>query len=757
MSISLEKIYDLLITRIGLLVIPRRGKDLEIRQLTNTKKGNYTNKQRDTSGTNVGAFQKANALFLEDVFADNAAWSVDLVRNGVIKTGGGVPEKVLNMLDLLSRGKLAEEEEYLKKLLNCSLIYRISKDHNLEQVNNDSDVIKEEVMTELEMRIQSKYCIEFENQKHEITEMIEKELRLMLNQYDTGIKKVIDVCELLLISISVCVCEFENENANKKREEIDFGQNRVKEYLLTRTSRLEQNELSSELMLYFERLWNECGTLSIRDSDDGRTQIEKYVYPNFTYGNEPRKNPTEIKQDKSWKRILIAESGLGKSSFVDMITGVSVYEDICNTIENRDESTHLKIQELNSFLSVNRKYIPILIRAGQFVHQSENDIKDLLQCIIGGPTRDQFEEWIQEINYQSDRRTLLLVDALDELELEERKYFVRLIDEFADSLMNVCVLATCRPIERTYLASSHLFRGMEEWRVEPFDRQQMRDFIFAKIKQDPNAKSVNADELLDGIIKNRYLKELASNPHMLEKMLIHGYYKGNRTGLSTIDFLVKDLISRRWDKLFLEFPLVEVSDFTIILSGIAYEMMRNEKISVEKAKLTDLFFRVSINAGMNDKFPEGMFREIVNKMNNAAGLLIFERDGYKFQYPVFLTYLAANWIYYQIGYLSSKKKYQESAAIDELVADNSINIQWRNTYVMLFSVFESELARNEITSMVLFQYLLCIGMGTDEPEVRNQIVGIFNDLKNCTFGNNNIVTSSLLSKCIDEYVKYVEG
>lgn len=70
MNISLGRIYDVLITEIGVLTIPRED-HYEIRNLSNISKKTMFTSSRDTSGTNIGALYKANALFKIDIYTEH--------------------------------------------------------------------------------------------------------------------------------------------------------------------------------------------------------------------------------------------------------------------------------------------------------------------------------------------------------------------------------------------------------------------------------------------------------------------------------------------------------------------------------------------------------------------------------------------------------------------------------------------------------------------------------------------------------------
>ena len=334
----------------------------------------------------------------------------------------------------------------------------------------------------------------------------------------------------------------------------------------------------------------------------------------------------------------------------------------------------------------------------------------------------------------------------------QRDSFLSGLNELVEKLGRVDFLVTCRPIDRSFFERNRLFRGIEEWRQEPFDREQMKKFVEAKIKADTRGVNKDANILLDNIVKNDYLKILSSNPYMLEKMLVHDYSTGNNSAYSTIHFLVDNLIDRRWDKLFNEFR-IESRDFTIILAGIAYEMVYRQKTIIGKVNLVGEFLRMAIAADLADKFPEEMFREIVSRMNNAAGLLIYENEGYKFQYQIFASYLSAEWIYYQVV----KNKSRDANVLEDLLPSSVNSGLWADVITILFTIIYENEPRNEFLSTNLFRKILCSGMGTNETESKSRVQNIFDSLKQRAFGENNIISDTEMRTCIEEFGRISKG
>lgn len=746
MSLSLREIYDVLITEIGILTIPRNG-EYEVRSLT--KKSSES--LRDNSGTNVGSHRKANALFKSDIYFEVAPAIKDLVDNGIIKPNGNAQGAALAMLSFLTVGKLKDEIEYIEKVIHMSIVYRVALNENIHGIDRNRGTIREDELSAIESDIHNKYENQYIILKNPIIEKIRIKMENMLSEYVSEFSlqpSRLSLSELCVVCISVCVSSFEVD-IRRNRDEITEKQTEIKNYLK------ELNELKAGGLLplvvkeYYLSLWNECSMLKIRDRDDERTQIEKYIYPHFTYNKEKKESPVVFARNN--KRIIIAESGLGKSSYLDMLTSVSIYRDVCAYIEI-DKNNREKIEELEKSIQLKNLIVPVLIRGGDYQYQEEMLFGGMLDCVIGGPTAEKFNEWITEISQLKERRVIVMVDAIDEIDYLQRDSFLSGLNELVEKLGRVDLLVTCRPIDRSFFERNRLFRGIEEWRLEPFDREQMKKFVEAKIKADTRGVNKDANILLDNIVKNDYLKILSSNPYMLEKMLVHDYSTGNNSAYSTIHFLVDNLIDRRWDKLFNEFR-IESRDFTIILAGIAYEMVYRQKTIIGKVNLVGEFLRMAIAADLADKFPEEMFREIVSRMNNAAGLLIYENEGYKFQYQIFASYLSAEWIYYQVV----KNKSRDANVLEDLLPSSVNSGLWADVITILFTIIYENEPRNEFLSTNLFRKILCAGMGTNETESKSRVQNIFDSLKQRAFGENNIISDTEMRTCIEEFGRISKG
>ncbi len=755
MNVSLKELYDLLITEIGVLAIPRTipgnsghraYEQYEIRSLTKTS----AESRRDNSGVNIGSHHKANALFKEDVYFEHAPAVKDLVDHGTVKPNGNAQGVVLAMLDLLSEGRLRDETAYLEKLIHTSITYRTALNENLRSADRKGTSIKEDRYDKIEQEIHEAYEASFLQARDFIAEKLTHKMRGMLSEHagefpiQTG---DLSLAELCTVCIAVCVCTLEVGSITRSKDVIREKQAEIRGYVLE----LARSKTSPVLREYYSNLWAECSMLKIRDSSDERTQMEKYIYPHFTCNREQKSSPAAFEKGRSSRRMVIAESGLGKSSYLDMLTSVAVYRDLDLSMEI-NEKNRKKIEELEKQIQLEERIVPVLIRAGEYQHQEGRLFGGLLDCVVGGPSEKAFPGWRDAMAHQKDRRLILMVDALDEIDHLQRDSFLRGLNEFAEELACTDILAMCRPIDRSSFERNRLFRGMEEWRLEPFDRQQMKAFVEARIKADTRGIERDADRLLDNILHNEYRQVLSFNPYMLEKMLVHDYSTGNSTAYSTMDFLVANLIARRWDRLFAELK-IEAGEFTTILGGVAHDMMCKNQAIIGRANLVDEFMKMAKAAELDDKFPEEMFREIVGRMNNAAGLLIYENEGYKFQYPVFASYLSAKWICYQC----IKNRTKDANLLEDLLPPRIRSGAWADVVIMLFTIACEIGPRNEFLSTVLFRKILCMGMGTTESACRAQVNRIFHHLEQRIFGENHILSDGELRTCMEEFSRFTEG
>ena len=152
MSLSLKEIYDVLITEIGVIAIPRNNQ-YRIKSLTRVS---YDNK-RNTSGTNIGAYQKANALFKSDFYSKNVAAVKDLVEHGIVEANGGAQDAALFMLSSLTVGRLQDEVEYIENLLNSSITYRVALNENIQNIDRNRKTLTNQDYKIIESLIHSSF------------------------------------------------------------------------------------------------------------------------------------------------------------------------------------------------------------------------------------------------------------------------------------------------------------------------------------------------------------------------------------------------------------------------------------------------------------------------------------------------------------------------------------------------------------------------------------------------------------------------
>ena len=154
---------------------------------------------------------------------------------------------------------------------------------------------------------------------------------------------------------------------------------------------------------------------------------------------------------------MIAESGLGKSSYLDMVTSISIYRDVCEDV-SVDENNKKKIGELEKKLGLTEMIMPVLVRAGEYLCDDEG-LNGLLSCIIGAPTEEDYIFWIEKIRCAQDRRIVVLVDAIDEIDYNKRAIFLKALNSFMEKVGNACLIVTCRPIDRSFFERNRLSRA----------------------------------------------------------------------------------------------------------------------------------------------------------------------------------------------------------------------------------------------------------------------------------------------------------
>lgn len=500
---------------------------------------------------------------------------------------------------------------------------------------------------------------------------------------------------------------------------------------------------------YFETLWAECRALNLRDiyesfgsfSSDNEI-ADLYVYPTFKCNKIPRESP--VAGSQNFKRIIVANSGMGKTSLMQSIVLASVVEQL-RSYDSGCVNYGAADMKLSSYLTLKAKlgfekdYFPAFIHAVQY-----NTLPGAasLSDLASGSSIADFSNHMPGLLKAADAesRLLLLVDAIDEIEDQLKGGFGCLLDAFLREYPNVRLIMTSRRIDHRLFKDSSAFKDLEEWELEKFDQERIKELIDRWIGNEVSGGvKETKEQIYQAFINNRYMRRMAEHPYMFSHAL---YYRATHRGARPKDILshiIDRLIEKRWPtQNYIKYNIT-VDYMRRVLSYIAWDMVCTGNDIVPAHQLADRFLEASHAVGPQDEAEKWLWPSLVKEMNARAGLLIPERDGYRFQMDLFKCYLAAEW-------LSSdwRNKQPETASLFTVMEmiQNSLPAEpldgyWQEVILMFFSVIAQYNQRDNI-SKPLFHYLLYrASVSLCDKEITD-IGGILADLVDTTFGANTV-------------------
>lgn len=557
MSLSLKEIYDVLITEIGVIAIPRDNQ-YKINSLTRVSYDNI----RDTSGTNIGAYQKANALFKRDVYLGNGPAVKDLVEHGIVKANGGAQDVALSMLSSLTMRKLQDEVEYIENLLNSSITCRVALNENIQNIDRNSKILTNQDYEIIESLIHSKYEKQFSEIKTSIMDNIRIKLQNMLADYVDEFSlepKQLRLQELCTVCISICVSVFDICVKRSERE-IKEKQEKIKAYIKELNTRDDKKAPIEQLLAC--AYYNIYGMLSeVKDRNNSRQVIRK-IYGQFedVYQLPEIVSAYSYSKDKGWnlsdlnnrRHVVWAPNGCGKTTFLKGILFSSsyAYRESNNERETDKMEALLKYHGLSS-----NDYFPVFIEASYYadVMTKKNDswVYEIVERQTGFDktkiTIEDFQLVLKKNN--ASKKLLYLIDGYDELNYEYKGDFMFVINQLINSEYgsNAIVIITSRPSFDTTN-----FNGFSYWSIQQISFEKNKEFVKGLIESYCRCSPYyfSSEKIFKMISENHYLRDMITTPEILIDVIIgcakylHDENGKNSDIYDIVDETIDDLIQR---------------------------------------------------------------------------------------------------------------------------------------------------------------------------------------------------------------------
>jgi len=283
---------------------------------------------------------------------------------------------------------------------------------------------------------------------------------------------------------------------------------------------------------------------------------------------------------------------------------------------------------------------------------------------------------------------VLIVDGLDEIDVEDRKSLLRMLNFFSENLDNV-VIATIRKevlVEDLWISEISSYQQIT---LADFNRDQIKKYICKWNKHITNVNEINENEIdviVKTIFENRYLTELAANPLFLTLMMLiseqEGEFPKSRTRVYEEAI---QLIIERWNEKTFE-AKEEIVQIREALEQAAFNGMDNligqsKRSGDISAFITDAFAKA---------FPDKKIAEYIRTVSEKTGIIVQTGTSkYTFALHSFMEYLAGCFI---------AKKLDIASFIDE---NKDKLIPWQE--VIVFGITKMSMERLGLATAILYK------------------------------------------------------
>lgn len=266
-------------------------------------------------------------------------------------------------------------------------------------------------------------------------------------------------------------------------------------------------------------------------------------------------------------------------------------------------------------------------------------IIDKLKKVCNVSEKKDVDEYFTSV---SANGIVLIVDGLDEINVEDRKDLLKILNSFSENPDNI-VITTIRKevlVEDSWMSEISSYQQIT---LADFNRDQIRKFVYKwkKYVTNVNDEMIEVDTIVKIIFDNCYLKELATNPLFLTLMMLiseeEGEFPKSRTRV--YEEAVR-LILGRWNENSFE-SKAEIPQIREALELAAFNGMENligqsKRSGDVSAFITDSFAKI---------FPDKKVAEYIKTVSEKTGIIVqIENKKYSFALQSFMEYFAGSFI-----------------------------------------------------------------------------------------------------------------
>ncbi len=248
-----------------------------------------------------------------------------------------------------------------------------------------------------------------------------------------------------------------------------------------------------------------------------------------------------------------------------------------------------------------------------------------------------------------DERALLLLDGLDEVEAEARRWVLDAVADFALTYRHTPILVTCRVY--AYQEPDWRLPGFEETTLVPFDEKRMDHFIAAWYTEVARLGLMSASEAgeragrLRDAVRRPDLRVLAPNPLLLTMMaLLHSSWGRLPEDRVQLYSEIVELLLARWEQSRLGHEALTLArlsprDLRFALEEVAYTAHGQQLAGEGTADVAEPLLRQVLQGYLEGDWNQA--GDVIRYIRERAGLLLERKPGvYAFPHRTLQEYLA---------------------------------------------------------------------------------------------------------------------
>ena len=494
---------------------------------------------------------------------------------------------------------------------------------------------------------------------------------------------------------------------------------------------------------YYEKLWSHHCKGDIRDMDGTgsvRELVDFFVVPSIA--KQDKKIVSEPFSDRRFSKVIMAGSGFGKSTLLDVLL-------LCNVVDTLDESGSAVLsRNSKDKINIYRSHRKALFGETGihlfpvFIHSERANKSTYVKALELAEEydADNFAEMVADAHRAG--RLLFLIDSIDEVESDKIGGYLRALNSMLSDYPRANVVCASR-----FLGKKTLPFECDLLEIKELNHESIDSITFSILSSSVAAK------VLDRINSNPYLLSLAKNPFMLLTIL---ETKGDRQVHHLLESIVNAIIDRRWDKYQYD---ISSEDIKLLLGFLACKFIFDNKSSADLTEIRQCFAKAEDNLKLNGvsyEVPNTNIEYFLRTLSCQSGILNMINqhhvEKYLFQDNLIMCWLAAHYINKIMLQASDVHQWDGLGGI-------WANIHWIDNFLRTFSSKELALSSDAVNTLVMtlvmisetsgpviqksiLYYLICRdATSLDEQEQRHICAG-YRDIVSNSFGENDITNRS---------------